>query len=253
LRPFLESNVGERRLLLALPFSRETHGLQELCGRDGLLRVVWRTEERLGQERQFAERSPTQPQALLCHSPQSQGQTRGVALREVDHLEGAERKEAVAGVVNLFLGGELLDAGVEDVVYGTSGRDIDELTDVRPVHEGEVDTSRDVTGGQDEDVGEVLDGVDLGEKSIDGPDSVAAVIGSVLPVSCQGLNLVNENTHQHSGIVNHLFDLGEHLLDQLTRLGEPFGEEAVGVYLYELPVFVSVLHPDAEFLSQSLA
>ena len=73
-----------------------------------------------------------------------------------------------------------LQGGVEHLGDGLRGRQAHVLLDVRPagvgegagmggeggshspVHEGQVDAAGQVGGGQDEDVGEPLDGVDLG-------------------------------------------------------------------------------------------
>ena len=44
-------------------------------------------------------------------------------------------------------------------------------------------------------------------------------------------------------VLHQSLDLCEHLLHQLARFGEPFGEQAVGVDLHQLTTFEEFPHP----------
>ena len=71
---------------------------------------------------------------------------------------------------------ELIDARLVDAVDGGGRGRSDVLLDVGAVDEGEVDGARDVGGGQNDDVGVRLNGVELREKRVHDADGVRRLV-----------------------------------------------------------------------------
>ena len=90
----------------------------------------------------------------------------------------------------------------------------------------------------------------------DPEDFLAAVRDSTSSISTQTRDLRGEGSwHRPLGqikknifqvllfVLHQSLDLCEHLLHQLARFGEPFGEQAVGVDLHQLTTFEEFPHP----------
>ena len=92
-----------------------------------------------------------------------------------------------------------------------------------PVDKGLVDESGEIAGGEDENVGELLDGVELGQQRVHHPQGVRAFEGGagVLPGAGQGLHLVDQDDDEGGGVGKLLLHVVEEPLDQLATLAHP--------------------------------
>lgn len=72
------------------------------------------------------------------------------------------------------------------------------------------------------------------------PDGICGLIAGYcgLPRCSEGLHLVNQHKHKGVSLLHLLTDPGEQARDELAGLAEVLAEEAVGVDLNQLAVFV---------------